>query len=171
MVEPLQGFLEGSDVLLDALTQASQQKVVFGLGAVGVGAPGDKGQSRSWHSHQSSRAQNLGSPGREHQLTSRSTFVGGTRCTSMVELLGSVGEVVGQGQGGLVLGEGKVDKEEDVEEEVAAQVDVEVDKEEGAGVDAEEEVVAQVDVVVDAEEEVEAEGVEGVLEFDGEVAP
>ena len=155
MVEPLQGFLEGSDVLLDALTQASQQKVVFGLGAVGVGAPGEEGQSRSWHSHQSSRAQNLGSPGREHQRTSRSTFDGGTRCTSMVELLGSVGEVVGRGQGGLegvaelILGEGKLDAEE------------------GAEVNAEEEVVAQVVVVVNADAE---EEVEGVLELDVEVA-
>ena len=41
--------------------------------------------------------------------------------------------------------------------------------------DAGEEMVAQVDVEVDAEEDVEVdvevEGVEGVLELDGEVAP
>ena len=115
MAEPFQGFLEGADVLLYALTQASQQGAVCGLGAVGVGAAGDEGQSRNWRSHRSSRVQNLGSPGQEHQRTSRLTFVGGTCCKSMVELLGSVGEVVGQGQGGLegvaelILGEGKVD--------------------------------------------------------------
>ena len=167
MAESFQGSLEGADVLLDALTQASQQGAVCGLGAVGVGAAGDEGQSRSWHSHQSSRVQNLGSPGQEHQRTSRLTFVGGTRCRSMVELLGSVGEVVGQGQVGLegvaelILGEGKVDAEEGAEE--------------GVEVDAGEEVVAQVDVEVDAEEDVEVdvevEGVEGVLELDGEVSP
>ena len=47
--------------------------------------------------------------------------------------------------------------------------------EEGAEVDAGEEVVAQVDVEVDAEEDVEVdvevEGVGGVLELGGEVAP
>ena len=163
MAEPFQGFLKGADVLLDAVTQASQQGAVCGLGAAGVGAAGDEGQSRSWRSHRSSRVQNLGSPGQEHQRTSRSTFVGGTRCRSKVELLGSVGEVVGQGQGGLegvaelISGEGKVDAEEYAE------------------VDAGEEVVAQVDVEVDAEEDVEVdvevEGVKVVLELDGEVAP
>ena len=112
MAEPFHGFLEGADVPLDAVTQASQQGAVCGLGAVGFGA---EDQSRNWRSHRSSRVQNLGSPGQEHQRTSRSTFVGGTRCRSMVELLGSVDEVVGQGQGGLegvaelILGEGKVD--------------------------------------------------------------
>ena len=91
----------------------------------------------------------MGSPGREHQRTSRSTFVGGNHCTSVVELLGNVDGVVVLGQGGLVgvaelvLGEGEVD----------AEVEPEVD------VDAE-----------DAEDTEDAE-VCGEVELDEEVAP
>ena len=146
--ESSQRFLEGADVLLDAITQASRQGAVCGLGdgslpGAGVVVPGDEGQGMSWHSHQNSRAQNLGSPGPEHQRTSMSTFVGGNHCRSMVELLGSVDGVVAQGQwrlegvAELVLGEGKVDAEVELEvdAEVDGEVDVEVDEEVDAVVD------------------------------------
>ena len=95
--------------------------------------------------------QNLGSPGREHQRTSRSTFVGGNHCTSVVELLGNVDGVVVLGQGGLVgvaelvLGEGKVDAEVEPEVDVDAEVEPEdaedaEDKEVGGEVELDEKV-------------------------------
>ena len=86
--------------------------------------------------------QNLGNQGREHQRTSRSTFVGGKHCTSVVELLGNVDGVVVLGQGGLVLGEGKVDAEVEPEVDVDAEVEPEdaEDAEVGGEVELDEEV-------------------------------
>ena len=93
--------------------------------------------------------QNLGSPGLVHQRTSRLTFVGGSRCRSVDELLGNVGGVFALWEG---VGDGKVDPE--VEPEVELVVDAKGD----AVADAE------VDVEVDLKVDVE-------VELDGEVAP
>ena len=140
----MQSFLEGV-----AITQASKERTVYGLGGGAEVVVLGEGQGMSWHSRRSSRVQNLGSPGLVLQRTSRWTFVGGSHCRSMVELLGNVGGVFALWEG---VGDGKVDAE--VEPEVELVVDAKGD----AVVDAE------VDVEVDLKVDVE-------VELDGEVAP